>query len=187
LAGLLLSTRHRKPRRRLQSGQGILEFALVFPILVLILVSVLQFAFILGAQIGITNAVREAARAGSILVTSNPAQATTNGTWTYQQLTNTLLPSYVQSYRSSSVVSSGTPRTEVCYTTYADPAGTTQVNLKVEAQYSHPLFLPIISTILDGFDGTIDGGLRIGAAEEIRVENPSDAPAPTLGSPTCNP
>ena len=38
--------------------------------------------------------------------------------------------------------------------------------------YRHQLFVPLISNLLDGTDGTIDGTLRARVSEEMRVENP---------------
>lgn len=176
------------PERARTEGQGLVEFALILPILALILLGLLQFAFIFGAQIGITNAVREAARDASVVTTVTDADVMTNGSWTFSQLTGTLLPSYVQSYQSGSL-KTGTPPaadiTEVCYSTYVDAAGRTQAQVKVEAQYVHPLFIPLISGILSGLDGDpADGGLRIGASETIRVENGPDKPVPAF-SPRC--
>jgi hypothetical protein len=59
------------------------------------------------------------------------------------------------------------------------------VNIRVEVQYAHPLFLPLVSIILDGFDGTGDGALRIGTAEEIRVENATTSGPPSISGSQC--
>jgi Flp pilus assembly protein TadG len=168
-------------------GQALVEFALVLVPLMFILGAIIQFAFVLGGQIGVTNAVREAARNAAAMETYTAALATTNGHATYVQLTGGtgLLSRNVQAYQVSQLVTSGSPITEVCYTTYTDPAGTTQVKVKVEAYYRHRLFIPIVAGILDGLDGVNDGTLRVGASEEIRVENaPTNLPA-LSGSPQC--
>ena len=173
------------PARR--SGQALVEFSLVLVPLMLILAAVLQFAFVLGTQVGITNAVREAARNAAAIETDTPALATTNGQAGYVQLTGGtgLLATNVQAYQTGQLVRSGAPITQVCYTTYLDPAATTQVRVKVEAYYRHPLFIPFISSILDDLDGSSDGAFRVGASEEIRVEN-SPWSTPTLSSnPQC--
>jgi hypothetical protein len=49
--------------------------------------------------------------------------------------------------------------------------GAPVVKVKVTGQYLHPIFIPLLDRILDGLDGTNDGGLRIGTAEEMTVEN----------------
>lgn len=176
---------HLRHRRFHSRGQALVEFALVLVPLLLILAAILQFAFILGAQVGITNAVREAARTGASLETNTSGLATTNGIATYSQLIN-LLTSNVQTYRGGQLVTSGSPITAVCYSSYTDPGNTTQIKIKVEAQYRHPLFIPIIGAILDGLDGGSDGALRIGASEEIRVENPPSNSIPSLSQCTTS-
>ena len=42
---------------------------------------------------------------------------------------------------------------------------------RVQVVYMHPLFIPLISQILDGFDGATDQAYRLGTSEEIRVSN----------------
>ena len=159
----------------------------------MILLSIVQIVFILAAQVGITNAVREAARLAAVTTpTTTAGQATgagSNGSLVYQALTKTTSPGgflkrNVFAYSSGSLVTSGSPITEVCYSSYQDPSGNWSVNVKVEAYYRHPLFIPLIGAILDGIDGTSDNAFRVGAIEEMRVENEVLASNPGLG-PTC--
>ncbi len=176
-----------RPSRR-HHGQALVEFALILVPLMLILAAILQFALALGTQVGITNAVREAARNAAASQTDTAALASANGHAVYVQLIGStgLLAKNVQAYRTSQLVVTGSPITQVCYRTYTDPASTTQVMVRVEAHYRHPLFIPLISAILDGLDGSPDGAMRVGASEEIRVENPPSTIAPTLsGNPQC--
>ncbi len=49
-------------------GQSLVEFALVVPVFLLILLAIVQFGFIFNAQVTITNAAREGARAATIYV-----------------------------------------------------------------------------------------------------------------------
>jgi Flp pilus assembly protein TadG len=58
------STR-RKDERNGQSGQSVIEMALAFPVLLLLLVAVIDFARIIDAGIVLTNAAREGARFAS--------------------------------------------------------------------------------------------------------------------------
>ena len=159
--------------------------------LALILLSIIQLAFIFAAQIGITNAVREAARLAAVTTpTITATQASgigSNGSGVYQALTNTstgFLTRNVFAYSSGSLVTSGSPVTEVCYSTFTDAAGKFAVKVKVEAYYRHPLFIPLVGAILDGIDGTSNDGFRVGATEEMRVENDELIANPALG-PIC--
>jgi Flp pilus assembly protein TadG len=52
--------------RKRQQGQTLVEFALVMPILILILFGILEFGRIFFSYIVITNAAREGARAGAV-------------------------------------------------------------------------------------------------------------------------
>ncbi len=60
---------------------------------------------------------------------------------------------------------------------------------RVRIEYSHPLFIPLISQILDGFDGTTGDGYRLGVSEEIRVSNLglTTTDIPGIANPVCNP
>lgn len=167
--------RHRLPRSVRRRGQALPEFALILPILALIFLSIIQVAFILAAQIGITNAVREAARlAATTTPTSTTAQRLVNGPGVVNALENSttgFLKKNVMAYSNANLVTSGSPVTQVCYSTFTDAAGKFAVKVKVEAYYRHPLFIPLVGAVLDRIDGSADGGFRVGSSEEMRVEN----------------
>lgn len=160
-------SRREAGNRRGESGQALLELALVTPVLVLLIVAVVQLGVIFQRQIGIENAVREAARRGATMDTDG-TNAPTNATWTLGEL-QTLLQN-LQGHDA------GQERgLEVCYYTPAapndvDPIGNKQVMVKVDAGYAHPLFLPLISEIIDGADGVSDGALRADTTSEFHVE-----------------
>ncbi len=62
----VLSTIHRFTSKRRPHGQGIVEFALLLPILILIIVGVFDLGRAFHALITITNAAREGARYGTM-------------------------------------------------------------------------------------------------------------------------
>jgi Flp pilus assembly protein TadG len=67
-----------KPRRDEQeSGAAMVEFAIVLPLLMLILFGIIEFGVVLYNKAVLTNASREGARAGIVYVnyTSSPSQA----------------------------------------------------------------------------------------------------------------
>ena len=69
----ILSGRQRKSpaalqvcRRRKRSGQALVEFALILPILLALLMGIMEFGFLMKNQLQISNATREGARAASL-------------------------------------------------------------------------------------------------------------------------
>jgi Flp pilus assembly protein TadG len=148
-------------------GQALAEFALVLPVLMLILLAIIQLGFMLGGQIGLINAVRETARFGSLAPTTE-VNAATNGSSVDGYLTTSSLPLNVPGFEPANLVSHS-----VTYCQYQNPgAASYSVRLTVVANYRHPLFIPMVGLILDGFDGSMDGGLAVTTREQFRVENP---------------
>jgi len=169
--GLTRRRRSERPiakARRSQRGQSLAEFALVAPIMVLIFAGAAQFALIFERQIGIENAVRDGARRAATYDTTT-ANACTNASsiWTQVFGTNQLMQTNVQGFDGTQLV--------VATVTYTDQpansAGLTSVNVTVTAKYKHPLFMPIISQIIDGIDGTIDNALAIQTSSTFTVQN----------------
>jgi Flp pilus assembly protein TadG len=154
--------------RRGESGQALLELALVAPVIILLLMGLVQFALIYERQVGITNAVREAARRTAALDVTSPALAQTNATWALGEL-QTLLNNAQAHEASRDTI-------EVCIGTPAvnpnDAAGNAQVMVRITDSYKHPLWLPIVTQILDGIDGVNDESLAASTVAEFRVEQP---------------
>src|SRR3954469_6781735 len=53
-------------QHKLARGQSLVEVTLLLPVLALMLIGVVEFGFLLYAQVQVANAAREAARAGSL-------------------------------------------------------------------------------------------------------------------------
>jgi hypothetical protein len=73
------------------------------------------------------------------------------------------------------------------YCSYTNPnngAGfaSLSIRVRVTAVYRHSLFVPVVSSLLDGSDGVNDGALRATVTEEMRVENPR---LTSTGVPAC--
>lgn len=60
-----------------EKGQSLVEFALVLPILLLLVLGMLEYGWMLNAKISVTGAAREGARASSVLGEDNISQAYT--------------------------------------------------------------------------------------------------------------
>jgi Flp pilus assembly protein TadG len=147
-------------------GQSLVETALVLPILLLLVTGMIQFGILLGGQNALVNGVREAARFGSVLETTSVGDANTHGPSVKQHLRD-VLAAGMPAYSAANLTS-----VNVCYGGYQNPGSAEySVRLTITAVYSHALFIPIISHILDGVDGTNDSGLTLSATERFRVEN----------------
>lgn len=173
-----------KRHRERSEGQAMVEFALILPIALLILMGIIQFGFLFAGHIGVTNAVRETARYGSTSPVNDTATATTDAGNICTYLKNTAM-TRVPGYSSSNVVTSGGQQTTVDYASYADPHGGTptySVRLTVHVEYKHPLLVPIVSAIIDGMDGTTDSHFQLGATEAMRVENQVITTNPAISS-----
>lgn len=51
---------------RNQKGQALVEFALILPIILLLILGIVQFGMLLNSYLSLTNAAREGARTGSL-------------------------------------------------------------------------------------------------------------------------
>ena len=81
---LMRLIRHPFRRKQASRGQALVEFALVVLPLLLLIVGIVQFGLLLNANVTLTNAAREGARAGSVYVYK---VGTINGI-TYNQAVN---------------------------------------------------------------------------------------------------
>lgn len=63
-----------------QQGQALVEFAIILPILLLLVMGIIQFGMMLGSYLTLQNAAREGARAGIIGSTNAEIQRVINST-----------------------------------------------------------------------------------------------------------
>ena len=167
-----------------QRGQALTEFALIVPLLVVLLFGIIQFGFLMGGQVGLTNAAREAARyAATYQVTSFSARAATVRT----DLVNNILPRAVFGYEPGQLVGTNTT---VAYCAYANGDNTSlnpsySLRVLVTIQYRHPIFVPIISNIVDLIDGVRDNALTATVSEGMRMETLRITPPFPTGVSAC--
>ncbi len=174
--GILLRSKPTEGER----GQSLVELAIVAPILVFVLGTILQFGYIFAAQVGVINATREAARnAAATTPTLDTTAASTNGDFVFKRLLDTWLPRNVMAYDASAVETTGSTKTQVCYSKYTDPSLATAIQVTVTTVYKHRLFVPLIANVIDAFDGSNDGRLRVTTTETIRVANQEQLPSYT--------
>lgn len=158
-----------RARRDDPRGQALVEFAIIAPLLFLLLFGTIQFGFLLAGQVGMTNAAREAARyATTYQVTSYATRQTT----VRNDLVGAILPRSIIGYRASNLVGGATT---VRYCAYPNGNSTGSVpsysiRVEVAVQYRHPIFFPIISNIVDLIDGVRDDALTATVSEAMRME-----------------
>lgn len=63
---------------RTQAGQGLTEFALAFPIFLVVVIMVLEFGFLLHGYVSVVFAAREGARAGAVFLYQGDCSWTQN-------------------------------------------------------------------------------------------------------------
>ena len=168
-------------RRVGERGQSVTEFALVAVPLFLLLLGILQFGIIYNSQVGLTNAIRDAARYGSTLSATDATTAGSLATATFGKLT-TSLPKYVSPYSASDLDSTS----QACVSQHPDGAGAQPAYVRVTAVYDHPLFVPLVGIIIDALDGASDNAFRITATTELRVDNALQGTI-SISSPECRP
>jgi hypothetical protein len=173
--------------RRREGGQALTEFALIAPLLFLILFGIIQLGFMLGGQNGLTNATREAARYASTLPTPDTIVAgncgtsvnTTSAGLVYDRLVKINMLQYIPGYQAGNVVkasplsacgaaaAAGTA-TGIQYCRLPVDGSTSAVFVRVTVVYKHPLFIPLVGRFF-GSSNTWTGT----ATEFMRVEGPN--------------
>lgn len=166
-------------RRDRESGQALLELALVVPILLLFALAIFQFAFVIESQMGLTNAVREAARrVAAIEPDVAPAWNAGMSDYVETQLCGDatppcnggLLDENVQGFDGGRVLG-GAPTISFCSYT-AGTSTTPNYRVEVSIAYEHPLFFGILAFATDLVDGNPgNNAWDIGASAQMRLEN----------------
>lgn len=120
-----------------QAGASVLEFALVLPLLLLLLFGIIEFGIILFDQAMLTNACREGARAGIVSSTPRVAEAE------IREITKSYCEIHLITFASP-------PTPPTVYVNPTDPDGTPLPstaaasfgdNLRVTANYSYEFLL----------------------------------------------
>lgn len=162
-----------------QSGQALLELALVAPILILLVMAIFQFAYVFQTQMGLANAVREAARRAA-------AADQPDTVWVRAQLCGTdssacdagLLAANVPGFSQSRLTPANTVSVGFC-TYLVSSIPNYRVNISVT--YLNPVFFPLLAYATDLMDGSGDGNWTLGESALMRLEHDlTPAPGPCL-------
>jgi Flp pilus assembly protein TadG len=143
-----VDTLTRKPKkRRAETGAELIELAIVIPILMLLLIGIVDFAFLFQRWQVVTNATREGARLASLQLEGETTQE-----WQQSEVVDR-----VQDFLSSGGLSA-TPTVGVDFTTTDDVSGVAIDTVTVSVSYpSNFIFLP--------------GSINLTGTSEMRREN----------------
>ena len=139
-------------RRTGAKGQALVEFAVVVPLLMLLILGLFEFGRIYNAKLVVTQAVREGARRAVVM--TGATQAAKEAAAKTQAVTST------QAYASSVGVA-----LTVNTPTLVTVTGDTNKAIVVSAYYDVPLVIPTLGTIL----GT-GPNVRVMSTAEMRME-----------------
>jgi len=145
-----------KIKDKAQNGQVIIEFALILPILLLILGGIIEFGILLYNKQVITNASREAARAGIIYLVDK-----TTG--------NKIIPDIegiARDYCQNRLITFGAP-TQPVVTHSTDPTELYPSDLTVQVTYQYTF---ILSRAMNLFGANVGPTLNLGARTVMRME-----------------
>jgi len=106
-----------------ERGQALVEFALVLPLLALLLVAIIDFGLALNARIQVANAVREGARVGSVVWAQEDAE---------ELIAQTVLA------RTGAVVNADLGPVEVSFPEGKYPGASVQVHLDCQYNFLMP-------------------------------------------------
>ncbi|NJD27683.1 MAG: pilus assembly protein [Chloroflexi bacterium] len=178
------------PGRR-HSGQALVELAVVTPILVLLLMAIFQFAFVLETQMGLTNAVREAAR--RVAATEHDTVPNWNEleTWGQSQLCGDatppcaggLLVENVQAFDGNRLWMDPPDLTFCRYTVPTASGPVDEYRVSVALTYRHPVFFGPLAFATDAVDGSPNGAWDLAVSAEMRLEKIDDSDPLTFPDP----
>jgi hypothetical protein len=166
-----LNLRFRSRRARDDRGQALVEFALVLPILVMIMLGVMQFGILFWTQITLTQVARDTGRWTSTQVwnCSTGAVDPTAGTKIAAQANLIAQRSTLFGWSAGNQItlSAGPTYTKVVGTTVCPPDDNQEVwNVSFELSHDVVVFIPFLAT-----NGCVPGCERALASEvQFRVE-----------------
>ena len=142
-------------KNKRQEGASAVEFALILPMLILLLFGIIEFSILFYDQAMITNASREGARAGIVYTDPNP-------------ISDAEIQAVVNNYSSNHLITFGPDSTvNTTITRTVEPFGNA-LTVNVSYQYEFLVLPNIISGL---FGASSNGGLNLTAESVMRMEN----------------
>jgi Flp pilus assembly protein TadG len=149
--------------RHNQKGAAIVEFAIILPLLLLLIFGMIEFSLLMYNKAMITNASREGARRG-IVYRVDPT------TFNYSPLNDTQIRTEVTNYLSNYLITfSPTAMTHTTNITRAVEASGNTLNVQVDYPYQFLVF-PAIAALASPGGTAMPGTLTLTSATKMRME-----------------
>lgn len=137
--------------------------------------AIFQFAFVIESQMGLTNAVREAARRVAATEPNAAPNWSSQAAWVQAQLcgdatppcTGGLLEDNVQAFDGAQLWTDPPAVTFCSYTA----AGITNYRVQADVKYKHPVFFGPLAYATDLLDGSTNGFWDLAVSAQMRLEN----------------
>ena len=140
-----------------RSGQALPEFALIVPLLLVLLFGTIQVGLVFGGYNALINSVRETARYGSVCV--GPTSSCGPAVATY----------LAQKVAQGGFAYKGAPRGQVEYQAYQEPptTGKWHVRMRVTGCVNTTIFIPLVGVLIHSSDPSV---YPLKSVETFRVE-----------------
>ena len=145
------------PGRHPQEGAAAVEFAIILPILIILVFGIIEFSVILFDKAMITNASREGARAG-IVYRYDPVNEVED------PLDTTEIQNVVNNYCQNHLISFGGPGNLQVNVAWENQPVTNDPELRVTATYKYNFL------VLPNFITTLTGDIDLAATTVMRME-----------------
>ena len=142
-----------------ERGAALVEFAIVLPLLLLLVFGIIEFGFLLYNKAMITNASREGAREGILFNSSRPSA-------TIQSDVLAKVASYCQTRMIPTTVNPAATVTGACFTSAVDERAGKE--LIVNVSYTYPFI--VFPNIAKMFGGNMGSSLVMNAESRMRCE-----------------
>jgi Flp pilus assembly protein TadG len=157
-----------------QKGAALIEFAIVLPLLLLLIFGMIEFSLLMYNKAMITNASREGARRGivyRVVYNSDTKEME------YNPLADSQIQAEVTSYLSNHLITfSGavsTPTTPTHTTTITRPVDSVSKDIMLNVQVGYPyqfLIFPVIASLVTPGGTTMPGTITLSSATQMRME-----------------
>jgi len=159
-----------------EAGQGIVEFAVIFPLFVIVLFLLIDGGMLMGRYNNINNAAKEGARLAAV-----GANADAVATRVAQQAHGDL----------DGATGCGPGANTICLQWAGGPdgesAGQVGSTVKVTVHYRYGLKTPLLGGKILGYSVLgFDGGFDVSACAVQRLERPVADPSPVVDSASCD-